>query len=247
MNTESYSMYSHSKHLIAVVLLSLLLLSCDDKELQTTEEKPLANSISNTVDVKNSDTETYTQGTDYIALSKAYDTENNEQVVVYEFFSYACQHCFTFEPFINQWLETKPDYVKFVRVPLNFQPAWANFQKAYLTAEVMGIANETHTEMFEAIHRDRKRLNTMDDFASWYADTAGIDKDVFISTSNSFILDSKLRKADNMGLNMQITSTPTLVINGKYKAAKKIHGRGEIMKILDFVVMKEAESMGLIK
>ena len=46
---------------------------------------------------------------------------------------------------------------------------------------------------------------------------------------------------------MQITSTPTLVINGKYKAAKKIHGRGEIMKILDFVVMKEAESMGLIK
>ena len=48
-------MYNHSKHLIVAVLLSLLLLSCDDKELQTTEAKPLATPVINAVDVNNSD------------------------------------------------------------------------------------------------------------------------------------------------------------------------------------------------
>lgn len=240
-------MYSHLKFFFGVVLLSLFLLSCTDKEPQSTETKQAKPLVSNTENLIQPDSKTYTQGTDYIALAKAYDTENDDQVVVYEFFGYTCPHCFTFEPFINKWLETKPDYVKFVRVPLNFQPGWANFQQAYLTAQVMGIADETHTQLFEALHKDHKRLNSMDEIANWYAEATGVDKEVFISTSDSFILDSKLRKADSMGFNMQITSTPTLVINGKYTTAKKKHNRDEIMKILDFLVEKEAKSMGIIK
>ena len=238
-------MNSSIKTFILVVFFTLLATACNNQSSQADNET--TNTPSKVVPTEpNDDGEIFVQGGDYDALPVSYDTENSEQVVVYEFFGYTCPHCFTFEPFINKWLETKPDYVKLVRVPLNFQPNWANFQQAYLTAQVMGIVEETHSQLFEAIHKDHKRINTMDEIASWYAETTGVDKEVFISTSDSFILDSKLRKADSMGFNMQITSTPALVINGKFKAAKG-KTRDEIMQILDYLIEKEAKSMGIIK
>jgi thiol:disulfide interchange protein DsbA len=188
----------------------------------------------------------YQLGTDYQQLANLYNTANTEQVVVYEFFSYACRHCYTFEPFINKWLETKPDYVKLVRVPLSFNPSWANFQKAFLTAKSMGLVEKTHSELFDAIHKKNVRFNTINQLANWYANETGVNEQEFLSTANSFILDSNQRQADKMGALMQITSTPTLVINGKYFASKNNHNRDEIMKILDFLIEKEAQSMGLL-
>jgi len=240
------------KVFISIMILSFLLLSCSENNTNSTEvkaEKPTA--VEQTINKSNksdldSTNEKFVLNTDYEALPVPYNTETTDQVVVYEFFGYTCPHCFTFEPFINKWLETKPDYVKFVRIPLNFQPGWANFQQAYLTAEAMGLVEKTHIQLFEALHKENKRFNTIEELADWYANETGVDKEAFISTSDSFILDSKMRKADSMGFNMQITSTPTLIINGKYRAAKKIHSRDKIMDILDFLIKKEAKSMGLL-
>lgn len=233
-------MKSIVKIFTTTILVSLLLISCGEKN---NSKEEVIQSISKTLK-----TDLLTSEKDYETFSIPYDTQNKEKVVVYEFFGYACQHCFTFEPYINKWLETKPDYVEFIRVPLNFQPSWANYQQAFLTAEVMGIVEQSHTKLFEALHKDRKRFNTMDEIATWYADEFDIDKDVFLSTADSFILDSKLRKADNMGFKMQVTSTPTLIINGKHRAAKAIlNDRDKIMKVLDFLIEKEAKSMGLIE
>lgn len=229
------------KIFITTVLVSFLLVSCDENKnaskAKTVDKTSITPQNGSLVSDK-----------DYETFSIPYDTQNKEKVVVYEFFGYTCPHCYTFEPYINKWLETKPDYVEFIRVPLNFQPAWANYQQAYLTAEAMGIAEQSHLKLFEALHKDNKRFNTMDEIATWYADEFDIDKAVFLSTADSFILDSKLRKADNMGFKMQVTSTPTLIINGKHRAAKAIlNNRNKIMQVLDFLVEKEAKSMGFIE
>jgi protein-disulfide isomerase len=50
-----------------------------------------------------------------------------------------------------------------------------------------------------------------------------------------------------MGIKMQVTSTPTIIVNGKLKASKRIHDRERLMKVLDFLVEKEAKAMGLIE
>ncbi len=234
------------KPFILVVFFTLFVTACNNQSSQVDNETTKESAQTTAPIDSLSDGQAFVEGGDYNTLSTPYDTENSEQVVVYEFFGYTCPHCYTFEPYLNKWLENKPDYVEFVRIPMNFQPSWANFQQAYLTAQVMGVAEQAHPLLFKAIHEEHKPLRTLDAIAQWYADTTGVDKDAFLSTSDSFILDSKLRKADGMGFKMQITSTPTLVINGKYKAAKG-KNRDEIMEILDFLIDKEAKSMGLIK
>ena len=188
----------------------------------------------------------YKLGRDYDILEKPYATENAEQVVVYEFFGYTCPHCFYFEAFMDKWLETKPQHVKLQRVPLNFQPGWANLQQAYLTAEVMGLTEKSHTKLFEAIHNEHKRFNSIDELAEWFSKVVMVDKDEFLSTADSFILDSKQRKADKMGFQMQVTGTPTLVVNGKYKISNKIRNRDEIINIMRYLIEEEAKEMGLI-
>ncbi len=189
----------------------------------------------------------YKLGEDYDALDKPYDTGNDKKIVVYEFFSYACPHCFYFEPFINEWLQNKPDYVEFVRVPLNFQPSWEALQKAYLTAQSIGIAEKSHMKLFETIHEDHRKFKSIEELAQWYADEFDVNKNEFLSTADSFIIDSKQRKADKMGFYMQVTGTPALMINGKYRPAKNIRNRDEIINILSYLVELEAKSKGIIK
>lgn len=186
---------------------------------------------------------------DYEFFDKPHATENSEQVVVYEFFSYACPHCFSFQPYMDDWISNQPDYVKLKRVHLNFYPnndTWKILQQAYITSELMGITEKSHLKLFNAIHNENKRFNSIEDLAQWFNDEIGVNKEEFLSTAQSFILDSNLRQSDNMGLKMQVTSTPTIIVNGKLKPSKNIHDRERLMKVLDFLVEKEAKSMGLI-
>lgn len=238
-----------------ILFITLFLVSCNDTE---TKENKAPTTSTNTVTKNEHEGHGHDESTpvngavtsgDYDEFDKAYTTQNSDQVVVYEFFGYSCPHCFSFQPYMEKWLENKPDYVKLIRVPLNFFPnndSWKILQQAYLTSELMGITEKSHQKLFNAIHNDHKRFNSIEELAQWYEDELGINKDEFLSTANSFLLDSKLRKADNMGLKMQVTSTPTLIVNGKLRPSKNIHDRDKVMEVLDFLVEKEAKEMGLI-
>jgi len=231
--------------LCLTIFLSIFLISCDKDKNETTTKPAQTKQIK--VDKESTATQDgYKLGVDYFELETPYATGNETQVVVYEFFGYTCPHCFHFEPFLEKWAADKSDYTVLKRVPLNFQPAWAIFQQAFLTAETMGVVDQTHMQLFKALHEEHKKFRTIDELATWYENEAGIEKDAFLSTAESFILDSAQRKADNMGFKMQITATPSLVVNGKYKVSNKIKDRDETLKVLKYLVKKEALLMGLV-
>lgn len=248
------------KLLCTLSLFSLFLVACNETEPKKTNEQnttaikasPAAPKNTNDGHAGHNHGETaapikdgaVTSG-DYETFDKPYATDNSEQVIVYEFFGYPCPHCFSFQPYMDNWLEDKPDYVKLVRVPLNFQQGWDILQQAYFTSEVMGISEKSHLKLFSAIHKENKRFRSIEDIAQWFEDELDVNKDEFLGTANSFILNSKQRQADNMGFKMQVTSTPTVIVNGKFKPSKKIRDRESIMKVLDYLVEKEAKKMGL--
>jgi thiol:disulfide interchange protein DsbA len=231
--------------LCLTILLSIFLISCDKDKNETTIEPTQTKQVKTDKESSVAQDD-YKLGVDYFELETPYATDTETQVVVYEFFGYTCPHCFHFEPFLDKWIADKPDYTDLKRVPLNFQPAWAIFQQAFLTAETMGIVDQTHKQLFKALHEEHKRFRTIDELAAWYGQEAGIEKEAFLSTAESFILDSAQRKADNMGFKMQITGTPSLVVNGKYKVSNKIRDKNKTIKVLAYLVNKEAQSMGLI-
>ena len=110
----------------------------------------------------------------------------------------------------------------------------------------MGIVEKTHRAMFDAIHKEHIRFRTIEDVAKWYAQKFDVDEGAFLSTANSFMIDSKIRQGENMMRKMKITSTPSIIINGKYVPNKKVlKSFAGVLDLTSFVANKEAKAMGL--
>jgi thiol:disulfide interchange protein DsbA len=187
-------------------------------------------------------------GIHYQVINPAWDTKSEDQVLVYEFFSYMCQHCASFEPYMKKLEHNMPEHGKVVRVPVVFYPQWKPFAQAYYTFEAMDLVDKAHGAMFAAIHQHRKPLRSIEDIATWVSSSFGVDKDQFLSTANSFMIDGQIRKGMQMMQAMGVSTTPTLVTHGKYKPNNKaLRTRDEVLDVTLYLVDMEAENMGVAK
>lgn len=224
------------------------------KEVVTTEVKEAVEAVENEVDevveeVKESVQDARFQpGLHYQVINPAWDTGTNEKVIVYEFFSYMCAHCASFEPYMKKLEADLPDYAEVVRVPVVFYPQWKPVAQAYYTFVSMGIADKAHGAMFAAIHQYKKQFRSIEEVAAWAASSFNVDKDQFLSTANSFMVDGQIRKGMQMMQAMGVTSTPTLIPNGKYMPnTKAFKTRDAILDVTEYLVAVEAEDMGINK
>ena len=67
--------------------------------------------------------QTFQAGEHYEELPLAVET-HSEGVEVVEVFSYACIHCFNFDPIVEHWSANTADDVHFERVPAVFNAVW---------------------------------------------------------------------------------------------------------------------------
>ena len=181
-------------------------------------------------------------GKHYAGISPPVSTEVADgKVEVVELFWYGCPHCFAFEPTIEKWLETKPDYVEFRRVPAIFARNWEIHARAYYALEQLGALDKGHSALFEALHRKKKKLGTEDELAKFFAGL-GIDESAFRTAYNSFDVDSKTRKAAKATRQYGVTGVPAVIVNGKYRSSAQKTGTYEnLLKLVDFLAAKEAE------
>ena len=185
----------------------------------------------------------YQAGIHYRVINPAYNNEADE-VVVYEFFGYTCPHCATFEPYMKKLESDLPEGAKIVRVPVVFGKQWEPYAKAYYTFEALGMTKEAHGPMFDAIHQHRKQFRTIDEIAVWAASSFGVEKDKFLSTAKSFMVDGQVRKGMQMLQAMGVTSTPTLVTNGKFVPNNKaLKTRNDVIDITMHLVNQELAAM----
>lgn len=143
------------------------------------------------------------------------------KIEVVEVFNYVCPACASFQPLVNSWKAKLPADVRFGYVPAPFGRTWDPYVRAYYAAESMGIADRTHDAVFKAIHLDRslkgeRGMDSNADIAAFYA-TQGVDAKQFASTMASFAVEGKFNRARQFIARGQVNSTPTMVVNGKYK------------------------------
>jgi len=183
----------------------------------------------------------YQEGVHYFYIDQVPAETGSGIVEVTEIFSYACSHCNTIDPYIQAWSKSKPDNVKLNRISVVFgRKAWELMARGYITAEMMGIVEESHIAMMDAIWSQGKQFRNLDELADFYAGF-GVDKATFIATFQSFAVDSQLRKSQRDVQLFGIQGTPSLVVNRKYRVTsnKNVRDFDAMLDVVDFLVAKE--------
>jgi thiol:disulfide interchange protein DsbA len=156
-------------------------------------------------------------GTDYFVLPTPQPTYGQGKIEVAEVFSYRCIHCAEFQPKVNAWKKTLGPDVRYEYVPAAFGNTWDTFARAFLAAQVMGIQPKTHDNVFKGVFVDQAAgAGSLEDIAKMYA-RWGVDEAKFLATMNSFGVTGKLNRARQFALRTGVDSTPTIIVNGKYR------------------------------
>ncbi len=185
--------------------------------------------------------EVYQEGVHYFNIDQMPAETDSDTVVVTELFSYACSHCNTMEPYLKSWNQSKADNVVFNRIPVAFgRKSWEMMARSYIAAEMMGIVEQSHPAMMDAIWKERKQFRSLDELADFYSGF-GVEKSAFIAHFNSFAADSQLRKSQRDVQLFGINGTPSLVVNRKYRvvSSKDVRDFNAMLDVVDFLVVKE--------
>ena len=200
----------------------------------------------------------YVEGQHYVRLAPAqHTTVPPGKIEVLEVFSYGCPACNAFQPLMARLAQALPPNAQIALLPAAFNAAedWPMLQRAYFTAEVLGIAARTHQAMFDAVwktgelanidpqtHRLRSPQPTIDQAAKAYARWTGVNPENFLAMANSFSVDARMRTADEQIVKMGVPGTPCIVVNGRYRVGDDItHGPVErLIAVVQFLVAKDS-------
>jgi thiol:disulfide interchange protein DsbA len=143
---------------------------------------------------------------------------DRERIEVVEFFWYGCPHCFDFEPVLADWVKKLPADVVVRRSPAIFpNNKWTPGARIYYTLEAMNLLDKFHSEVFNAIHKERLRLEDEKVLFEWVA-KKGIDTKQFTETWSSFGVQSQLQQARRTTLAAGVTGVPSVMVHGRYLA-----------------------------
>ena len=168
----------------------------------------------------------------YNVLATPQPTEGGGKIEVVEFFWYGCPHCYHLEPILNAWIKGAPKDVVFKRVPA-MQGNWTNLASVYYTLEAMGLLDQLHGKVFDAMHKQNINLGNERLREEWLA-KQGVDVARYKSVEKSFAVMSKLSRAQQLTGNYRIDSVPQIVVNGKYVVNGETAG-GMIEKMMPAV------------
>ena len=124
----------------------------------------------------------------YKRIKPARPLEQTDKVEVVDVFWYGCPHCYHFLPLLEEWEADKPDYVEFKRVPAIFTDSWAVHARAYYTARVLGVDGKLHNPVFNAIHGEKRSLNTKQELMTSFASTVSARKNSRIPSTHSRLM-----------------------------------------------------------
>ena len=188
--------------------------------------------------------EGYTEGFEYQPIEPPGPLAGDgDGIEVAELFWYGCPHCYRFEPLLEAWLARKPRDVRFVRVAVPLNPHWRVHARAYYAAESLGVVERTHAALFDAIHKEGRRLDTREALADFYA-AHGVDREAFLRAFDSFAVELKVRRAAALGEAWGVRSVPTMVVNGRYRiTGTTAGGLKEMLDVVDHVVARERERL----
>lgn len=159
-----------------------------------------------------------------------------DPIEVNEFFMFSCPHCYHFEPYVLEWLKSKPEDVEFVRVPAMFGRSNNLHGQAYYALQAMGEEARVHEAFFDEIHKKRNRLLTREALDKFIA-SQGVDMQKFEEAMSSFAVAAKTNRAAALMRRYDIRGVPSLVVDGRYKSGNGLTFQ-DMPKLVDYLAEK---------
>lgn len=192
-------------------------------------------------------------GKHYYLIEPAQPSSTPGKIEVTEVFSYACPACNSFQPIASKIKQGLPENAVLTYTPASFNTAesWPTFQRAYLTAKALGVADKAHEAVFQSVWgngvlsiRDPSSGKVVKreiaDAAKFYTDF-GIKPEDFIATANSFAINTQVKKADAFIRTTGVESTPTIIVAGKYRVnGQSAGGNDKLVELVHYLVRREA-------
>jgi thiol:disulfide interchange protein DsbA len=180
------------------------------------------------------------EGKQYKLLKPAQPTNVDPgQIEVVEVFWYACGHCYLIEPAVESWNKKgRAANVQLIQMPATWNEMLKTHARAFYTVETLGKP-ELHDEIFREINVRGNRLDTTAKLEDFFV-SRGVSKADFKKTYSSFAVESSVRRAEELNRRYQITSTPTFIVNGKYKTDVGMAGSEEkLFETINALAAKE--------
>lgn len=185
----------------------------------------------------------YVAGEHYDVITPAIRADV-EKIEVTEFFWYGCAHCYNFEPQLTQWKKGLGDDVAVVGSPAMWNGLMEVHAKAFYAAEALGVLDQVHMPLFQAINVDRRRLSSEDELAELF-EANGVSADDFRKAFNSFGVGSQVRQANSRARAARIAGTPEMMVAGKYRiSGRKAGSQANMLKVAEFLIEKERSDRG---
>jgi len=126
-----------------------------------------------------------------------------------------------------------------VRIPAVWNPLVQLHARAFYTAEALGRSEQMHEAFFREIHVNRNALDDEAKLQEFFAGF-GVDAAAFKTAFDSFAVHTKLQRADELSRRYEISSVPTIVINGKYVTDGEMAGGYEpLIELIDELAATE--------
>jgi protein dithiol oxidoreductase (disulfide-forming) len=153
------------------------------------------------------------------------------KIEVAEVFSFGCIHCYRAQADVAKIKAALPPdaYMTYVHAAFIPAEAWPMYQRAWYTAQGMGIGEANHQAMFSAVwetgevplldkstNRVRRPLPTIQEAARFYARAAKVKEADFLKVSNSPAVNAQIARADQLIKTWGVGATPSMVVNGRY-------------------------------
>ncbi|MCB1559951.1 MAG: thiol:disulfide interchange protein DsbA/DsbL [Xanthomonadales bacterium] len=196
--------------------------------------------------------ERFEEGRHYFRIASPVATESPGQVEVTEVFSYGCPACFQFEPVMERLREALPEGAVLRLEPASFRvdEDWPLFQRAYLTAKQLGIADKAHAAMFDAVWKDgplrtRDRATrrpvhpSLEQVADFYAGF-GVTAEQFLQAARTSGMEVRMLQGDYWVQSSGTDGTPTLIVNGKWRfTPRSAGGVDQTITLMQYLVARE--------
>ncbi|MBF0308433.1 MAG: thiol:disulfide interchange protein DsbA/DsbL [Magnetococcales bacterium] len=171
-------------------------------------------------------------GEDYELVQPPVPSAEGKAEIV-EVFNFTCPHCFNLHPSFEEWARKNRERFLVRSLPI----FWGNQTdlplRAYFAATYLGQGEAMQNAIFRLHFEESGDIEKMEELLR-LAKSLKLDPGTFQAHMQSFGVTAKVNQAKNQAKEWGVRSTPTLVINGRYRVTP-VMSKGDLFRMFQVI------------